>query len=169
MVSCVSWRALGGLDCGRPSPALGSTAVSILCVTRWQSASGMIEWLCIQERWNPDVAIIFFASARYFRAKVNRSDYDAHPYNSTLHTKATRPHTGFVESPAIFVYFMALRFSGVDTNIYFSRPTEAEGGTGFLSRRAGFSEISWWILSLVKSTLHRQRAGIEPQRASPFI
>jgi hypothetical protein len=89
MVSCVSWRALGGLDCGRPSPALGSTAVSILCVTRWQSASGMIEWLCIQERWNPDVAIIFFASARYFRAKVNRSDYDAHPYNSTLHTKAT--------------------------------------------------------------------------------
>jgi hypothetical protein len=58
----------------------------------------MIEWLCTQERWNPEVAIISGAAARYHRATVGSSHDDAHPDNSTLHTGAVRPHTGFVES-----------------------------------------------------------------------
>jgi hypothetical protein len=36
----------------------------ILCVARSRSARGMIEWLCTQERWNPEVAIIFGAAAK---------------------------------------------------------------------------------------------------------
>jgi hypothetical protein len=43
--------------CASFSPSSGSTAMSILCVARWQSARGMIEWMCTQERWNPEVAI----------------------------------------------------------------------------------------------------------------
>ena len=69
--------------------------MSILCVARWRSARGMIEWLCTQERWNPEVAIIG-AAARYRRATVGSSHDGAHPDNSTLHTGAVRPHTGFV-------------------------------------------------------------------------
>jgi hypothetical protein len=68
----------------------------IFCVARWRSACGMIEWLCTQERLSPEVAIIFGAGARYRRATVGSSHDDAHPYNSTLHTGAVRPHTGFV-------------------------------------------------------------------------
>ena len=45
-----------------------------------------IEWLRTQERWNPEVAIILDAAARYRRAKVGSSHDDAHPDNSTLHT-----------------------------------------------------------------------------------
>jgi hypothetical protein len=73
-----------------------STAMPILCVARWRSAHGMIEWMCTEERWNPEVAIIFGAAARYRRATVGSSHNDAHPDNSTLHTGAVRPHTGFV-------------------------------------------------------------------------
>jgi hypothetical protein len=32
--------------------------MSILRVARWRSARGMIVWMCNQERWNPEVAII---------------------------------------------------------------------------------------------------------------
>jgi hypothetical protein len=53
-------------------------------------------WLCTQERWNPEVVIIFGAAARYRRAIVGSSHDDAHPDNSALHTEAVRPHTGFV-------------------------------------------------------------------------
>jgi hypothetical protein len=58
----------------------------------------MIEWICTQERLNPEVAIIFGAAARYRRAAVGSSHDDAHPDNSTLHTGAVRPHAGFVGS-----------------------------------------------------------------------
>jgi hypothetical protein len=43
------------------------------------------EWLCTQERLNPEVAKIFGVAARYRRAAVSRSHDDAHPDNSTLH------------------------------------------------------------------------------------
>ena len=39
----------------------------------------------------------------------------------------------------------------------------------WLPRRADSSGISWRIHSLAKRTLYRHRAGIEPQRASPFV
>jgi hypothetical protein len=57
-----------------------------------------VEWLCTQERWNPEVVIIFGAAARYRRATVDSSHDDARPDNPALHTGAIRPRTGFVES-----------------------------------------------------------------------
>ena len=94
----------------------------------------MIEWMCTQERWNPGVAIIFGAAARYRRATVGSSHDDAHPDNSTLHTGAVRPHTGFVESlifisqvfemlPAFSCISCACVFrAGGDASIFFSGP-----------------------------------------------
>jgi hypothetical protein len=55
-------------------------------------------WLCTQERWNPEVAIMFGVATRYRRATVGSSQDNAQPANSTLHTGAVRPHIGFVES-----------------------------------------------------------------------
>jgi hypothetical protein len=55
----------------------------------------MIKWLCTQERWNPEVAIIFGAAAQYRRATVGSYHGDARLDNSTLHTGAARPYTGF--------------------------------------------------------------------------
>jgi hypothetical protein len=60
--------------------------MSLFFVARWQSARDMIEWMCTQERWNPEVAIIFGAAARYHRPKFGNSHYGAHPDDSTLHT-----------------------------------------------------------------------------------
>jgi hypothetical protein len=44
----------GRVDCRRPCTSFcfssGSTAVSILCLARWRSARGMIEWMCTQEQ-----------------------------------------------------------------------------------------------------------------------
>ena len=163
--------------------------MSILCVARWRSARSMIEWMCTQERWNPEVAIIFGAAARYRRATVGSSHDDAHPDNSTLHTGAVRPHTGFVESlffisprtghgssqvfemlPAFSCISWACAFrAGDDASIFFSGPVEAEGGTS-VAAPAGW--LFWNIMgihSLVKKTLHRHRAGFEPQRASSFM
>jgi hypothetical protein len=87
----------------------------------------MIEWMCTQERWNPEVAIIFDAATRYRRAIVGSSHDDAHPDNTALHTRAVRPHTGFVASiffisprtghgisqnfRSFFVYFVGVHFS----------------------------------------------------------
>jgi hypothetical protein len=53
-------------------------------------------------------------------------------------------------------------------NVLSTGSSRQRRGTLVLSRRAGSSEISCRILSLVKKTLHRHRAGFEPQRASPF-
>jgi hypothetical protein len=112
----------------------------------------------------------------------------AHPDNSTLHTSAVRPHTGFVESLffisprtghgnsqvfevllAVFVFrWRVLFLRGVMHSFFSVGPSRLKRGTRVLSRRAGSSGISWRILSLVKRTPHRHRAGFEPQRASPF-
>ena len=46
----------------------------------------MRSWLCTQERWNPEVANIFGAAARYRRATVGSSHDHAHPDSSALHT-----------------------------------------------------------------------------------
>jgi hypothetical protein len=72
--------------------------MSTLRMAHRQSARGMIEWLCTQECWNPEVAIIFGAVARYRRAKVGSSHDDARTVNSAPHTGAVRPHTGFMAS-----------------------------------------------------------------------
>ena len=57
-----------------------------------------IEWLYIQERWNPEVAIILGTAACYRRATVGSSHDDVHLDNPALHTGAVRPHPGLVES-----------------------------------------------------------------------
>jgi hypothetical protein len=92
----------GRLDCMRLCasfpPSSGYTDMSILCVMQWRSARVVIEWLCTQERWNPQVAITFGTAARYRRATFGSSHDDAHPDNSTLYTRAVRPHSGFVEN-----------------------------------------------------------------------
>jgi hypothetical protein len=128
----------------------------------------MIEWLCTQEILNPEVAIIFGAAARYRRATAGSSHDDAHPDNSTLHTGAIRPHTGFVVS-LFFIFFRtghgssqvfemlpdfcvfrgrALFVQGMMHSYLFSSgPVEAEGGTSVLSRRAGSSGVSWRTLT----------------------
>jgi hypothetical protein len=64
----------------------------IFRVAHWRSARIMTEWLCTQERWKPEVAIIFGAAARYCRATAGSSHDDAHPAG------AVRPRTGFVKS-----------------------------------------------------------------------
>jgi hypothetical protein len=88
--------------------------MSILYVARWKSARGMIELLCTQERWNPEVAIISGAAARYRRATVGRSNDDARPDNSTLHAGAVRPHTGFVGS----LFFVSPRISHGSSQVF---------------------------------------------------
>ena len=138
----------GRVDCRRPcasfTPSSGSTAMSLLCVARWRSARSMIEWMCTH--WNPEVAIIFGAAARYRRTTVDSSHDDAHPDNATLHTGAVRPHTGFVGSlffisfrtghgsskvfemlPAFSCISWACAFrAGDDASTFFSGPVEAE-------------------------------------------
>jgi hypothetical protein len=55
-------------------------------------------------------------------------------------------------------------------NPYFSvGPSKQREALLWLPRRAGSSGILWHIHSLVRKTLHRHRAGFEPQRASPFM
>jgi hypothetical protein len=44
-----------------------------------------VECLFTKESWNPEVASIFDAAARYRRATVGSFHDDAHPDNSTLH------------------------------------------------------------------------------------
>ena len=92
----------GRADCRRSCasfpPFSGSIAMSSWCVAHGECAHGMVEWLCIQERWNPEVVIILGTAACYRRATVGSSHDDVHPDNPTLHPGTVRPHTGFVES-----------------------------------------------------------------------
>ena len=67
-----------------------------------------IEWLCVQECWNLEVAIILGTAACYRRATVDSSHDDVHPDNPALHTGAVRPQPGFVESP----FFISSRNQG---------------------------------------------------------
>jgi hypothetical protein len=145
----------------------GSTAMSIFSV----------ELLCTQKRWNPEVVIIFFSGQRLCLRALG--------YFAAAHG-AVRPNTGFVGSlffisprtghgsskvfevlPNFSCGSWACAFRGINASIIFSGPIEAEErGTCFLSRRAGSSGLSWRILSLVKRTPNRHRAGFEPQHAS---
>jgi hypothetical protein len=164
--------------CASFPPSAGSTAMPILCV----------EGLRTQERWNPEVAIILGAAARYRRATAGRSHGDLHPYSSALHTGAVRPHTGYVGNLFFIsprtghgssqVFEMLPAFScltwvcvfraGDGASIYTVGPPRQRRCTRLLSRRAGSSGVSWKTPSLVKKTLHRHRAGFEPQRALSF-
>ena len=146
MVACVSWRAMGGRTAG--VRALGFLPSQVLLPCRhcaWcvdERALGNIEWLCIQERWNPEVAIILGTAACYRRATVGSSHDDVHPDNQTLHMGAVRPHHGFVESlffissrngaraqvfemlPAVSCISWACIFAGDGAAIFFSGPIE---------------------------------------------
>ena len=75
------------------------------------------------------------------------------------------------ETPPAFRLFRgrALFVRGV-MNPYFSvGPSRQREALLWLPRRAGSSGILWHIHSLVRKTLHRHRAGFEPQRASPLM
>jgi hypothetical protein len=65
-------------------------------------------------------------------------------------------------------YFSCAFLSGGDAFIFSVSPLRQRRSTRVLSRRASSSKMSWRILSLVKKTLHRHRAGFETQRASSF-
>ena len=147
MITCVSWRALGGRTAGvralafLPSQVLLPCRHCARCVV--ERARGNIEWLCIQERWNPEVVIILGTAACYRRATVGSSHDDVHPDNPTLHTGAVRPHPGFVESllfisprsgaraqvfemlPAFLCISWACVFAGDGAAINFSGPIES--------------------------------------------
>ena len=73
--------------------------MSILCVPRWRTRTERLEWLCIQERWNPELVIVLGRAACYRQATVDGSHGDLHPDNPALDTGVVRPHPGFVESP----------------------------------------------------------------------
>ena len=102
MVACASWRALGGRTAGVRALAFLPSQVLLPCRhCAWcvgERARGKIEWLCIQDRRNPDVAIILGTAACYRRATVGSSHDDVLPDNPALHTGAVRPYPGFVES-----------------------------------------------------------------------
>ena len=108
MVACVSWRALGGRTAGVYALAFLPSQVLLPCRhCAWRigkCAHGMVEWLCIQERLNPEFVIIFGTAACYRRATVGSSHDDVHPDNSALHTGAVSPHPGFAES-LLFILF----------------------------------------------------------------
>jgi hypothetical protein len=106
----------------------------IFCVAR-----GIIEWMCTQERWNPEVAIIFSAAAHYRRATVGSSHDDAHPDNSTLHTRAVRPHTGFAGS------------------LFFISPRTGRGSSQvFEMLEAGFVETRWGRFEVLVDHKHSE-------------
>ena len=63
-----------------------------------ERALGNIGWLCIQERWNPEVVIILGTATCYRRATGGSSHDDVLSDNPALHTGALRPQPGFVES-----------------------------------------------------------------------
>jgi hypothetical protein len=79
----------------------------------------------VQPIRNPEVAIMFGAAVRYCRATVGSSHDDAHPDNSTLHTGAIRPHTGFVES------------------LFFLSPRTGHGSSEVFEMLPAFSCSSW--------------------------
>jgi hypothetical protein len=56
--------------CASFPPSSGSTAMLVLCAALWRWAHVMIEWLCTQQRWNPEVITIFGTASRYRRATV---------------------------------------------------------------------------------------------------
>jgi hypothetical protein len=60
-----------------------------------------VERLFTQERWNPEVAIIFGAVARYRLAKAGNCHNDAHPDNSKI-------HTGKIHSVPLHIYRIIL-------------------------------------------------------------
>ena len=172
--------------------------MSPLCVAHGECAHGMVEWLCIQERWNPEVVIILGTAACYRRATVGSSHDDVHPDNPTLHTGAVRPQPGFVESllfissrnglarkcpvpqrPRAHCSKCCQLFRAFRGRAFLRGMVQPYFSVGSLGSRRGYKigrltqwassfGISWCILSLVKKTLHCRRAGFEPQRTSSF-
>jgi hypothetical protein len=76
-------------------------------------------WLCTQERYNQEVAIILVAAARYCRAEDGSSPDDAHPENSTpgslvcisLRTGHVNSQVLDMNASSFFVISVGVRFS----------------------------------------------------------
>jgi len=158
-----------------------------------ERARGKIEWLCIQERWNPEVVIILGTAACYRRATVGSSHDDciriiqrcirgrSVPTLALWRASCSyRPATVLARKCSkccqLFRAFRGLAFLRGMVQPYFSvgslgYPSGLLKGrkhVSVLTQWAGSSGISWCIRSLVKKTLHCRRAGFEPQRTSSF-
>jgi hypothetical protein len=96
----------------------------------------LVEWQGTQERWNPEVAIIFGAAARYYRATDGISHFTrgwfapAQAFGEPpLHTASYGlwQFAGVRYTARFFVNFVGVRFScGYGASIFFSGPIEAE-------------------------------------------
>jgi hypothetical protein len=80
-----SWCRQSPTPPGGPSEGHGVDGGAGAMRGDWRRRHHGPEWLCIQERWNPEVVNIFGAAARYRRATDGSSHDDAHPDKSTLH------------------------------------------------------------------------------------
>jgi hypothetical protein len=93
----------------------GSTDKSMFFDARLRSARGLIGWLCTQERYNPEVAIIFGTAARYRRATVG-SNPEIAPHGVTY-----GPSFASVQNAtSFFVHFLGMRFRAGDGAFIFS-------------------------------------------------
>jgi hypothetical protein len=122
----------------------GATAMSIFCAARLQSTRGIIEWLCTQECWIPEVATILGAAARYRRAAIGSSRNDAHPDNSALQAGAVRPHTGSGSPPHRLCreLFAVRPHTGFVESLFFILPRTGHGRSKVLEMLPTFSCIS---------------------------
>jgi hypothetical protein len=78
------------LRAGSMRPFASCTPTQVLLPSRycaWRVCEARIEWLCTQERWNPEVIIICGTAARCRWAKFLSSHDDTHPDNPTTHTR----------------------------------------------------------------------------------
>ena len=153
------------------------------------NARGKIEWLCIQKRWNLEVAIILGTAACYRRATlaavmmmctriIQRCTRGRFVPTLALWRASCsyRPATVLARKCSkccqLFRAFRGRAFLRGMVQPYFSvgSLSSPSGGVkiGWLAQWAGSFGISWHIPSLVKKTLHCCRAGFEPQRISPF-
>jgi hypothetical protein len=147
--------------CASFPPSSGPTAMPILCV----------EWLCFQERWNPEVAIIFFArrlaTARLQLAAVmmtliriirrcmrgrfapTPALWGASSLNRPVRAMAVRKCSKCCQ---LFRAFLerALFVRGMMHPYFSVGPLTQREALVWLPRRAGSSGISWRIHYLVK-------------------
>jgi hypothetical protein len=108
----------------------------------------LVEWLGTQKRWNPEVAIIFGAAARYCRATdgighFTRGWFAPAPAcgELLLYTASYGlwQFAGVRYTASFFVDFVGVRFScGYGASIFFSGPIEAE-------ERYSFAVSSGWL------------------------
>jgi hypothetical protein len=160
---------------------LSSTAMSILCVERWRCARGLTEWLCTKEHFNPEIAILCGAAARYRRAKVGSSHDDSYPDNLPLRSRRRLSPLRFLEilyfilpckghgvasarnAASLLVHFMSVHFCADNgTFMFLVGPSRHRERILALPRQTASSGIKRQLFYLVKKAIHRHRALFIP-------